>query len=50
MGNEVYRPSFSSQSSGVSEFDSGNTIKIQSRANQDDSDDLLDRNDRPPVF
>ena len=48
-GNEVYRPSFSSQSSGVSEFDSGNTIKLQSRAN-DDGDDLLDRNDRPTSF
>lgn len=29
-----------SQSSGISDFDSGNTVKIQSRAN-DDNDDLL---------
>ena len=50
ISNEVYRGSFSNQSNGASEFDNGNTIKIQSRANQDDSDDLLDRNDRPPVF
>ena len=49
-GNAMYRPTFGAQSSGVSDFDSGNTIKLQSKANSDDGDDLLNRNDRTPEF
>jgi replicative DNA helicase len=49
-GNAVYRPTFAAQSSGVSEFDSGNTIKLQSRANSDDGDDLLNRNNSEDAF
>ncbi len=49
-GDGLYRPSFAAQSSGVAEFDSSNTIKIQSRANRDEGDDLLSRNDRPTEF
>lgn len=47
--NPVYRPTFASQSSGASEFDAGNTIKLQSKAN-DDGEDLLNRNNSEDVF
>lgn len=49
-GNAVYRPTFAAQSSGISEFDSGNTIKLQSKANSDDGDDLLNRNNSEDAF
>jgi replicative DNA helicase len=39
----MYGQNFVSQSSGISQFDAGNTIKVQSKINEDDHDDLLNK-------
>ncbi|WP_026953905.1 replicative DNA helicase [Algoriphagus vanfongensis] len=45
----MYGNKFASQSSGAGEFEGGNTIKMQSRAN-DDLDDLLNKESKPTDF
>lgn len=52
LNQPVYASNFSKQSSGVSSFDSGQTIKRQSKANSDfdDTDDLLSRPNSPADF
>ncbi|MAN86493.1 MAG: replicative DNA helicase [Algoriphagus sp.] len=45
----MYGNKFSSQSTGAGEFDSGRTIKLQSKAN-DDIDDLLNKDSKPTDF
>ena len=52
MNQPVYASNFSKESSGVSSFDSGQTIKMQSKANNDfdDSDDFLTKPNPPADF
>jgi replicative DNA helicase len=52
MGSKepMYGQNFVSQSSGISQFDAGNTIKLQSRANEDDTDDLMNKGSKPTQF
>ncbi|RIW15737.1 replicative DNA helicase [Algoriphagus lacus] len=46
----TYSQKFTSGSTGVSAFESGNTIKISSRANEDDIDDVFKRDNGPVAF
>ncbi len=46
----TYSQKFTSGASGVSAFESGNTIKISSRANEDDLDDVFKRDNGPIDF